>query len=197
MASGKTHLLVAIAAAPVVSVAAFTYGWPIEEAVAYGALELIAGSVLSPDLDTECMYSKFWLGAWIPYRDALAHRSLWSHGPVIGTLGRLLYLAALLSLLCFILMSITWGFTHHTFDPLRQVSSVSDLWQSGWASFSWQQKRDGFIAMEIGSMLHVAGDFISTSWKTKKIFSFRFWFSGAHYPNVGRKQKSRRVAAAA
>ena len=69
-----------------------------------GALAfLIGGLWLSPDLDTRSNASRRWgplQPLWWPYRSALSHRSLFSHSPVLGTAGRLLYLGALLLAVC-------------------------------------------------------------------------------------------------
>jgi len=50
------------------------------------------GLWLSPDLDTRSNALRRWgaLGfLWWPYRRLIPHRSLWSHGPVLGTSVRL------------------------------------------------------------------------------------------------------------
>ena len=53
---------------------------------------LAGGLWLSPDLDTHSNALRRWgaLGfLWWPYRRLIPHRSLWSHGPVLGTTARL------------------------------------------------------------------------------------------------------------
>ncbi len=53
---------------------------------------LAGGLWLSPDLDTRSNALRRWgpLGfLWWPYRLLIPHRSLWSHGPVLGTTARL------------------------------------------------------------------------------------------------------------
>ena len=52
----------------------------------------VGGLWLSPDLDTRSNALRRWgaLGfLWSPYRLLIPHRSLWSHGPVLGTTARL------------------------------------------------------------------------------------------------------------
>lgn len=64
---------------------------------------LVGGLLLSPDLDTRSNPTRRWgplRVLWWPYRRLLSHRSLVSHAPVIGTAGRLLYLALLVVALC-------------------------------------------------------------------------------------------------
>ena len=121
------------------------------------------------------MWSKFWLNSWWLYRDAMPHRSMWSHGPIIGTAGRLIYLAALLSLLFFLLQCATWGAMHHTFEPMRYAQEIKGLWVDGLSRVTFEQMRAGFAAMEAGSMLHVAADLISTKMKRMG------WVEGAHH----------------
>ena len=68
------------------------------------ALAFLAGGLwLSPDLDTRSNPTRRWGPLrllWWPYRRCLRHRSLFSHSPLLGSAGRLLYLAALLLALC-------------------------------------------------------------------------------------------------
>lgn len=64
---------------------------------------LVGGLLLSPDLDTRSNATRRWGPLkllWWPYRRFLSHRSVLSHSPLLGTACRLLYLAALLLLLC-------------------------------------------------------------------------------------------------
>lgn len=101
MASGKTHELMTI-------VSAFPTGmWLfMESGLAAGASAFVgcmAGVWLSPDLDVDGMtlskrrmiqipyIGKVVRWYWQPYSLAIAHRSFWSHFPVVGTLIRVLY----------------------------------------------------------------------------------------------------------
>jgi uncharacterized metal-binding protein len=68
-----------------------------------GLAFLLGGLWLSPDLDTRSNPTRRWGPLrllWWPYRRLLRHRSLISHSPLLGTAGRLAYLAALLTGLC-------------------------------------------------------------------------------------------------
>jgi len=94
MASGRNHdRATALWSLPWGLVIALVLGW---RAGLIGAASfLIGGLWLSPDLDTRSLALRRW-GAlqwlWWPYRTLLPHRSFWSHGPMIGTLLRLLLL---------------------------------------------------------------------------------------------------------
>ena len=55
----------------------------------------IGGHFLSPDLDTKSICLRRWgifKSIWLPYRKLIPHRSILSHGLIIGTTIRLLYL---------------------------------------------------------------------------------------------------------
>lgn len=66
---------------------------------------------MTPDLDQQTLNRSehqiikwtlglgyFWVMLWYPYACAVPHRSPLSHWPIIGTIGRLLYLSPLLGL---------------------------------------------------------------------------------------------------
>ena len=62
--------------------------------IAAGAC-FVGGLWLSPDLDTRSVALRRWgpfSFLWWPYRRLIPHRSLWSHGPLLGTTLRLTWL---------------------------------------------------------------------------------------------------------
>ena len=62
--------------------------------IAAGAC-LVGGLWLSPDLDIRSVALRRWgplSVLWWPYRRLIPHRSLWSHGPLLGTTVRLAWL---------------------------------------------------------------------------------------------------------
>jgi uncharacterized metal-binding protein len=102
MASGRSHDRATWALA--LPFGALCYPWLGLAGVAVGAAAFLTGGLLlSPDLDTRSNATRRWgplRVLWWPYRRWLAHRSLVSHTPLIGTAGRLLYLLVLLLGLC-------------------------------------------------------------------------------------------------
>lgn len=67
---------------------------------------LVGGLWLSPDLDTKTIALKRWgifQSLWWPYRKLVPHRSIFSHGPFIGTALRLSYLIIIITLIILIL----------------------------------------------------------------------------------------------
>jgi len=86
---------------------------------------LLGGLLLSPDLDTVSRPSRRWgplQPLWWPYRRLLPHRSVLSHSPLLGSAGRLLYLALLLLGLCWL------GGPLGLPAPGRLLQGLHDLW---------------------------------------------------------------------
>lgn len=127
--------------------------WPWQglTGVVVGAVGFLLGGLwLSPDLDTHSNASRRWGPLsllWWPYRRVLSHRSLLSHTPLIGTTGRLLYLAALVLALCVLTQPLGT-------PPPRQLFSE--------AGRLWHQQRplliSAFIAVEASAWLHLIQD---------------------------------------
>jgi uncharacterized metal-binding protein len=132
-------------------------------AVAAGAF-LIGGLWLSPDLDTRSRATNRWgaLGwLWWPYRRGLSHRSLLSHSPVIGTAGRLIYLALALLLAALVAQGVSALASGSA--PLRRVDLAAAAQTAApWLAGLWQQQRPLILAallgLEASSWLHLLQD---------------------------------------
>jgi len=115
-----------------------------------GLAFLIGGLWLSPDLDTRSNPSRRWGPLrllWWPYRRLLRHRSLLSHSPFLGSAGRLLYVAALITGVAWLLQP--WGAP----SPLQLGRGLQMLWQ--------QQRGLGLamlIGVEASAWLHLIQD---------------------------------------
>ena len=91
LASGRRHdKSIWILSLPLGIAVGLVLGWAA--ALIAAASCLTGGLWLSPDLDTRSNALRRWgaLGfLWWPYQRLIPHRSLWSHGPVLGTIARL------------------------------------------------------------------------------------------------------------
>jgi len=132
-------------------------------AVAAGAF-LVGGLWLSPDLDTRSRATHRWgplAWLWWPYRRGLSHRSLFSHSPVIGTAGRLTYLALALLVVALVVQGVTALAAGSS--PLRGGALVAGA-QAGhhWLASLWQQQRPlvlvALLGLEASSWLHLLQD---------------------------------------
>jgi len=102
MPSGKTHDLITFALAP----ATFAAAWGLTGSLTLSTVATCAmvfgGLMFGPDLDIQSRQYTRWgvfRFLWLPYKMAFRHRSRWSHGIVFGTLIRVVYFAAVLTLL--------------------------------------------------------------------------------------------------
>jgi uncharacterized metal-binding protein len=111
---------------------------------------LVGGLWLSPDLDTPSNPTRRWGPLrilWAPYRRLISHRSLLSHTPLLGSAGRLAYLAALL-------LALSW-----LAQPLGAPTPAA-LAQG--AQQLWNQHRPQLLAALVGveasAWLHLIQD---------------------------------------
>ncbi|WP_087069388.1 metal-binding protein [Cyanobium sp. NIES-981] len=149
MASGRRHdratLLLALP---------FALFWapglgPAGVAVA-GVSFLAGGLLLSPDLDTLSNPARRWGPLrllWWPYRKVLSHRSLLSHSPLLGTAGRLGYLA-LLALVLTVLLAPLGGPA-----PAALLGGLAQLWSERRALVI-----TALVGLEASSWLHLIQD---------------------------------------
>ena len=91
LASGRRHdQSIWILSLPLGIAVGLVLGWA---AALIAAASCWAGGLwLSPDLDTRSNALRRWgylSFLWWPYQRLIPHRSLWSHGPVLGTTARL------------------------------------------------------------------------------------------------------------
>lgn len=170
MASGRTHaaatLFAACAMVPLLPAAISHFGPEVVAAIP----GCVAGLIVGPDADVDGGWLAFWQvrrawgpagGAaafayralWYPYAKLIPHRHWLSHMPVVGTAGRLVYLAWLPALVLVV---------------AGHASAVADLLQSPvlwWAC----------AGLAVSDGLHWAFDVISI----KRLFGKRSVFGGA------------------
>jgi len=102
MSSGKTHDLVTVALAPPTFAAAWGLTGSLALSAAATAGVLFGGLMFGPDLDIQSRQYTRWgvlRFLWLPYKSIFRHRSRWSHGIIFGTLIRVVYFAAALTLI--------------------------------------------------------------------------------------------------
>ncbi|HUI90500.1 MAG TPA: DUF2227 family putative metal-binding protein [Anaerolineales bacterium] len=113
MADGKTHALGTQVLAVLLFAAEATNGrlngYSLQPTFLYSAAlagGAMLGLILTPDLDVNAgsfsddevreispLGENLWWVYWFPYRVILPHRSPFSHWPILGTVGRLLYIS--------------------------------------------------------------------------------------------------------
>src|ERR671938_2107446 len=101
MPSGKTHDMVTLVLAPPTFAAAWGLTGSVWLSAAATVAMLFGGLMFGPDLDIQSKQYTRWgplRFLWWPYKVVFRHRSRWSHGIIFGTLIRVVYFAAVLTL---------------------------------------------------------------------------------------------------
>ncbi len=185
MPSGRTHDRITLWSLPVVAGLTFgqTQSGNLTLLVSGGFL--FSGLMFGPDLD---IYSRqfqrwgWWRWIWIPYQKTLRHRSFLSHGLIVGTTLRLIYLAGWLGAVGWLGLTtaqIFWGIP----------------WN--WQVFAEEMQRQAakypaesialYIGLELGAMSHSLSDWGGSAYKRLKS---RGW-SGLKRSRVKTKQRKR------
>ena len=138
MASGKNHDRAILFTSPIVGIIGVFYS--LELGIIAASAHLLGGLYLSPDLDLKSKPFKRWgvlRVLWIPYQKLIpCHRHWLSHGVVVGSIIRLLYLAALLLPLWF------------TFPDLHQIE-----WD-----ITWEKIGAFLVGIELSALNHLLLD---------------------------------------
>lgn len=128
---------------------------------------LFGGYYFSPDLDIESSVYKRWKMLrfiWTPYKNIVPHRSIFSHGIIIGTLTRIVYLFSVVSV---ILLGCNFILTGELII-FKYLSNVL-----GYVYMNKYYMLSIFIALELSADVHIVADRTSTRIKKSNLFGFK------------------------
>ncbi len=163
MPSGQTHDRITLWSLPVVTglTLALTRSSDLTLIVSGGFL--FSGLMLSPDLDLYSRAFKRWgwlRWIWVPYQKAIRHRSIFSHGLIIGTTLRVLYLTSWVMVLAgvgvgviLLFQDVTWSWQEFGQTIVRSL---------------FHYRAEGialFAGLELGAISHVLSDWIGSTYK--------------------------------
>ncbi len=125
---------------------------------------LFSGLMFGPDLDIYSVQFKRWgklKFIWLPYQKLLRHRSIISHGFLIGTIFRVIYLLSFLALVSIFTVAVgqsIWGFywNWHEFI-LISIASLREKYK--YLAIAT------FVGLELGSFSHILSDAIVSVYK--------------------------------
>ncbi|NJL84206.1 MAG: metal-binding protein [Chloroflexaceae bacterium] len=157
MPSGSTHDRLIWLFLPLVAVLSLTASrsWQLS-AIAIGAY-LFSGFMFGPDLDIYSVQFKRWgplRFLWWPYQKRLRHRSWLSHGFLVGTALRCLYLLSIVAIMLIfgaVLAQTLWGLSWSGSWLTRPASRIPV------AALGW-----GFLGLELGAMNHAIADWATS-----------------------------------
>ncbi|MBU6228471.1 MAG: DUF2227 family putative metal-binding protein [Cyanobacteria bacterium REEB459] len=165
MSSGQTHDRITLCSLPLVVLATHRVVQSLWLTLWVALGFLIGGLMLGPDLDIHSVQYKRWgwlRWIWLPYRGSLRHRSVWSHGPIIGTTVRVIYAAGWLALGLVMVVDVLNGLQ-------RTALSWADLETSlgSFISTHWPVGVALLAGLELGALSHYTADWLSSSRKRR------------------------------
>lgn len=165
MPSGKTHDQFTWIFTPFIAIITWLIYPDLHYSLMVSSSFLFAGLMFSGDLDLKSVQYKRWgylRWIWLPYQKWVRHRSAFSHGPVLGTITRLLYLSIWVLVIFGVWLQVNLYLEHYV---LRQQSYELLL---GLISWSHQHPLTLFailIGLWLGALSHTLADEIGSAWK--------------------------------
>ncbi|MEC4987039.1 MAG: metal-binding protein [Oscillatoria sp. PMC 1068.18] len=185
MPSGRTHDRITLWTLPWVVAGSFLLTRSGELTLITAGAFLFSGLMFGPDLDIISIQFKRWgwlRFIWIPYQKSLRHRSVLSHGLIIGTLLRVVYLLVLVmgvGMFVVAIAQLIWGFPWNWQKfALNAVIFVVYYLNEAIALF---------LGLEIGAMSHSLSDWTGSAYKR---YQKKGW--QAIFPKPKRKSSRRR-----
>ena len=163
MPSGRTHDQITLMCLPWVGGLSLLVTFNPALALCLCCGFLFSGLMFGPDLDIYSKQYQRWgplRFIWIPYQKTLSHRSWLSHGPVMGTALRLIYLAVWASLFLGLgeLMAYSLG---RGFGAMTQTLAILER--------AWRQHPQScltlLLGLELGAMSHSFSDGVSSGYR--------------------------------
>ncbi|MDF5729539.1 MAG: metal-binding protein [Rhizonema sp. PD38] len=162
MPSGRTHDRITLWALPFITGLTFvqTRSGNLTLLVAGGFI--FGGLMFGPDLDIYSRQFQRWgflRFIWLPYQKSLRHRSFLSHGPIIGTMLRVLYLSSIMSVLAIVVLEVA-----------EKLWNVGLSWQFVGATVMKSSRYSTeflalFLGLELGAMSHYVSDWSGSTYK--------------------------------
>jgi uncharacterized metal-binding protein len=124
---------------------------------------MFGGLMFGPDLDIYSRQYQRWgflRWIWLPYQKSLRHRSFLSHGPLIGTTLRVVYLSSLLAVLMVVILAVGEKFGNVAVtwqDVERTVGRSLSSYATEFLAL--------FLGLELGAMSHSLSDWGGSAYK--------------------------------
>ncbi|MGB3266819.1 MAG: metal-binding protein [Microcoleus sp.] len=183
MPSGRTHDRITLWSLPLVAALTFGRTQSSNLTLLVSGSFLFGGLMFGPDLDIySCQYQRWgWFKPiWLPYQKSLRHRSFLSHGPLIGTALRILYLAIWIAVFGVLGLVIA-----------EKIGNLAGNWQDavlGWGrsiSEHYIEILAVYIGLELGAMSHYLSDWGGSAYKRFK----KKGLSGLRSPKTIKRRK--------
>jgi uncharacterized metal-binding protein len=177
MPSGRIHDSITLWSLPLVAALTFERTRSSNLTLMVSGGFLFGGLMFGPDLD---VYSRQYLRwgplrwIWLPYRQNMRHRSFLSHGPIVGTVVRVVYLLLWLGILglAVILIGSIASQMIGAVDNGQILAQNLLGGSAGFLSRSLQQNAAEWISLgigiELGALSHSLSDWVGSAYKRLK-----------------------------
>jgi len=174
MPSGRTHDSITLWSLPVVAAITFERTRNAGLTLLLAGGYLFSGLMFGPDLDIYSRQYKRWgplRWIWLPYRWSMRHRSMLSHGPLIGTVGRIIYLLLWLGLGLGVIGGLSaiasWmtGAQAQWLGALHQYSQQSFAGVGRSLQVHWPEWLALGLGLELGALSHALSDWVGSAYK--------------------------------
>lgn len=138
MPNGKTHDKISFIITPIIVIMSYYFTTNIKSIIILTSAYLFASLMFNGDLDTNSKPYNRWFVfkiIWIPYQLMFNHRSIFTHGLIIGTIIRLIYLGIIPCIILYI---------KGNFEIIRTIDLDIFILV--------------FIGLELGSAIHTISD---------------------------------------
>jgi uncharacterized metal-binding protein len=161
--SGRTHDRVTLWSLPIIAGSTLLVTARADLAFWVSSGFLVSGLIFGPDLDLYSIHYKRWgklRWLWKPYQQALKHRSIWSHGPIIGTIGRIIYLSLWVGLLGLFWLGISQFIGIKTYTGQQMLVILQQSIVKNHSIYIAL-----FCGLELGAMSHYLSDWLVSTYK--------------------------------
>lgn len=167
MPSGRTHDRITLWSLPWLVGLSLLLNRSGELTLIISSSFLFSGLMFGPDLDIYSVQYKRWgflRWIWQPYQSIIPHRSWLSHGLLVGTFVRVIYLSSVLTLIGLPIIFISNLFWGNNWN-LQQLSNR--IWQLLTLDYPYEVMAL-LIGLELGSMSHSLSDWLGSTYKRLK-----------------------------
>jgi uncharacterized metal-binding protein len=165
--SGRTHDRVTLWSLPLIAGGTLFLTSRADLAFWVSGGFLFSGLIFGPDLDLYSFHYKRWgklRWLWRPYQKAIKHRSIWSHGPIVGTVGRILYLSLWLGLAGLFYLAINQLAGGKTYTGKELIGILQHSISSNLPVYIAL-----FCGLELGAMSHYSSDWLVSTYKRSRL----------------------------
>jgi uncharacterized metal-binding protein len=171
MPSGRTHDLITLLLAPPTAAAAyyFTGDWTIVAITT--AMMIFGGFMFGPDLDIQSRQYARWgplRFLWWPYKAILPHRSRLSHSILIGTVIRIIYFLAVITLVLAVALYVRDAYVNREGASVGAVADALGEVLRALAPIKRSYLLAAFAGLWVGATSHTVSDVLGSFFKSIK-----------------------------